>query len=332
MDRADELLERVRGSSAVLLTGPEGPDGDSIGACLALRRLFEVCAPGVRVDVTGRPGHRYAVLPDAGVMLADEQVGSYDAVIVLDGDRRRVSPRVALAFDAAAWTGLVDHHRSTDTSLYTVSVFDPAAESACGLVYNMALRWGVPLDRELAALLYTGVIFDTGGFRYSNTQPSTHQMAAALLATGLDHTALMLRVLVERRRAAIDLLAAVLRDARYLDDGAIVLGVCSRAAFSALGAEDEDAEGIVDTLQHICGVELAGLLLERSGGRVKVSLRSRGAVDVASLAHGLDAGGGGHAKAAGVMLTTSLADAEARLVAAMRGALADAARPRVEAR
>ncbi len=327
MNRAGELLERVRGSGAVLLTGPEGPDGDSIGACLALRRLFLAVAPGVRVDVAGRPGHRYADLPDADVMVADDQIGSYDAVIVLDGDRSRVSSRVAAAFDAAGWTGLIDHHRSTDTSVYQVALFEPEAESTCGMVYRLAQAWGVPLDAALAAQIYTGVIFDTGGFRYSNTQPSTHRMAAELLGTGFDHTALTLRVLVERRRPAIDLLTTVLQHARYSPDGTVVLAGCRLADFAGCGAQAEDADGIVDTLQHITGVELAGLLLERDESRVKVSLRSRGAVNVAELSRGLGRGGGGHAKAAGVTLAMPYDEAENLVFERMVASLAESGAP-----
>ncbi|MFZ5476453.1 MAG: DHH family phosphoesterase [Myxococcota bacterium] len=304
-----------------MLTGPEGPDGDSIGACLALRRLLHVRAPGVRVDVAGSPGHRYAWLPDAAAMLPDAQVGAYDGVVVLDGDRRRLPPAVTRAFDGAAWTGIVDHHVSTDTAGYTLALFDPRAESTCGMVYRLAGAWGIPLDRDLAALLYAGVIFDTGGFRYSNTQPSTHRLAAELLETGIDHAQIALRVLMERRKPALALLSRVVGGATFVAGGRAVIAPCRRALFDEVGGGEGDLEGVVDLLQHTEGVDLAVVAVERGPEKVKLSLRSSGRVDVAALAKRLHPNGGGHAKAAGVVLQDSLENVLALVEAEARSLL-----------
>ncbi len=324
LDKALGLLTRMRASQSVLLTGPEGPDGDSIGACLALQRLAGMAAPGVRVDVAGGPGARYAWLPGANAMLPDARVGSYDGVIVLDGDRRRLSPDVTRAFAAARWTGIVDHHRSTDVSGYDVDLFKPDAESTCGMVREIAAAWGLPLDAALATLLYTGVIFDTGGFRYSNTRPSTHRLAAELLETGIDHAQIMLRILVERRRSALGLLARMLGEALFSADGRLAIATCSRALLRELGANESDLEGVVDLLQHTEGVELTVVAVERGAQKVKLSLRSSGRIDVAALARDLQEGGGGHAKAAGVVLTVSLPEAVDLLVARLTPLVASA--------
>lgn len=318
----DQLRSFVRTSRTVLLTGPEGPDGDSLGACLALRRVLASAEPAARVVVTGVVPPRYRFLPGAEASVGDDALPEADGVVVLDGDRRRLLPGVLERFNAARWTALVDHHRSTDPEPYTLAVFDPQAESTCGLVWAMAKHWAVPVDAELAVALYTGLIFDTGGFRYSNTQASTHRLAASLLETGFDHAAVSLRVLAERRPAGFRLLAELLRAARFEEDGRLALVSCPRALFSATGADESDLEGVVDHLQHTEGVRLAAVLVEKRGGRVKVSLRSRGEVDVAALASALHEGGGGHAKAAGVMLEGTLDDVGAwvgaRLAAAVR--------------
>lgn len=299
---ARELLDRTRQSRAVLLTGPEGPDGDSIGACLALRRLLHVAAPGVRVDVAGTPGHRYAWLPDAHEMVPDHRVGSYDGVVVMDGDRRRLPPDVARAFDHAEWTALVDHHLSTDAAPYTVALFDPRSESTCAMVHALARAWDVAIDADLATLLYAGIIFDTGGFRYSNTRASTHRIAAELLETGIDHARISLKVLMERRVPALRLLARMLDQATFHAGGRLAIAVCTRAGLTEVGAVEADLEGIVDLLQHTEGVDLAVVVVERGPHKVKLSLRSSGRVDVAALARSLHENGGGHAKAAGVVL------------------------------
>src|SRR5262245_47338942 len=90
IEAVDRLISLIRGSGRVLLTGPEGPDGDSLGACLALQRILAVAAPQVEVTVVGDPGNRYAFLPGAGGMTADAQAPEADGVVILDGDRRRL--------------------------------------------------------------------------------------------------------------------------------------------------------------------------------------------------------------------------------------------------
>lgn len=314
-----DLLDRIQTSASVLLTGPEGPDGDSIGACLALQRLCASRAPGVRVDVAGVPGVRYGWMAGADRMVVDEAVGTYDGVIVLDGDRTRLTPGVRAAFAAARWTGIVDHHRSTTVADYTLAYFDPAAESTCGMIARLAKGWGVPMDAALGELLYVGLIFDTGGFRYSNTAVSTHRLAAEILETGIDHAGIMLRVLVERRKTALLLLARLLAEVRFSHGDRMAVTVCPRALMNELGADDTDLEGVVDMLQHTTGVDLGVVVVEKRDQRTKLSLRSSGRVDVAELAKRLSPGGGGHAKAAGAQLAEPIAVVLARL-----GAEADA--------
>lgn len=321
MEFAATLLTLVRSSRRVLLTGPEGPDGDSIGACLALQRALAEMTPDVHVDVAGDPGFRYAWMTRASEMVPDADVGDYDGVVVLDGDRTRLAPSVGRAFAAARWTGLIDHHRSSGTSGYTLPWLDGAAESTCVMVCRLMAHWGVALDRTYAEALYTGIIYDTGAFRYSNTSAGTHTIAATLLAQGIEHWTICERVLMDRRLSGLRLQARVCGEARGLAGGRVLVGVCTRAAMAEFGAEDQDVEGIVDALQHVQGVELAALVVERSEARSRVSLRSRGGVDVAALAQRLSDRGGGHAKAAGATLAMSVTEAVARVESALEVAV-----------
>lgn len=303
---AAALRQAAQDCGRVLLTGPTAPDGDSIGACLALawalRRLGSA-----QVDVAGEPSYRYAWLPGAASMLPDAQVRpDYDLVVVLDGDRRRLEPPVAAAFQAARLTGLVDHHRSTDAGGYDIALVDTAAASTCDLVHALIRLWGLALDRPTAQLLYAGLVFDTGGFHHSNTTPETHRLAAELVAQDIDHAAISTRILLERSPAGMRLLGQVLCDARFLADGRVLVGVASYSLGTRLGAGPGDIEGIVDHLVNTAGVELACFFIEQAPGEVKLSLRSRRRVDVAALAHALAPGGGGHARAAGALIHGSL--------------------------
>ncbi len=317
MDFASQFLATVRRSASVLLTGPESPDGDSIGACLALQRILAQLAPAVRIDVAGHPGFRYDFLPAAGAMVPDEHVGTYDGVVVMDGDAGRLPRPIDVAFKAAGWTAIVDHHRSTTAQGYSLAYLDGESESTCVMVRHLMRAWGVELDRDIAMLLYTGIIFDTGAFRHSNTRPSTHLLAAELLAFDFPHWVVCEKVLVERRLSGLKLHARIFDQAEFLAGARLAVGRYSLAVREELGTGDGDAEGAVDALCMVQGVEVGAVFVEKQDGRTKLSLRSRGAVDVAALAKRISAHGGGHAKAAGASIPGDLSAAVATALPAL---------------
>ena len=221
------LLEALSGCTRVLLTGPVAPDGDSIGACLALQRLL--VRRGVAVDVAGVPAYRYRWMPGALQMLPDSVLEPvYDGVVVLDGDRHRLTPPAATCFQAARVRGIVDHHASTRLDGYTHPWVEHGATSTCEMVFD-ALVTDDMLDRELAELLYVGAIFDTGGFCYSNTTATTHRMAARLLEVGIEHAPICTRVLLERRQSGLRLAGAVFGSAEFYAEGALAVG-CIRSS------------------------------------------------------------------------------------------------------
>lgn len=317
------LLDALCGARSVLLTGPIAPDGDSIGACLALQRVLR--SRGVESTVAGTASYRYDWLPGAKQMVPDDEiVGDWEAVVVLDGDRHRLTPPVAKAFAGARIKGIVDHHGSTRPEGYTHAWLEPHAASTCGMLYDALGDWSTPLDRTLATQLYTGAVFDTGGFRYSNTTPDTHAMAADLIRTGIDHAPICTRVLMERRESSLRLAGHVYSHASFHAGGELACGRATLDLKERFGNIEGDLEGIVDNLVHVCGVEVAVLLVERQPDEIKYSLRSRGKVDVAKVARELAPSGGGHAKAAGASVSLSVADAEALAVDVIQRHLAAA--------
>ena len=306
MDLVQQLRALSEKAQRVLLTGPEDADGDSIGATLGLARGIQALGEK-EVFVAADVPTRYRWMPGADAILSNDQVeGNFDLVIVMDGDRHRLAPKVEAAFKAASRTAVVDHHRTTGLDGYDLAIVDHNAAATCSQVLGILDAWSIPLDAEIAQLLYVGLIYDTGGFRYSNTKPETHHAASRLLATGIDHASIASRVLMEVSRAGMALKAHILNSASFHDGGQVVLGSCSQATLAECGAESGDLEGVVEALLYVEGAEMSVLMVERGAESVKLSFRSRGAVDVSALAKSLDAGGGGHAKAAGVVLAQSL--------------------------
>ena len=322
----ETLRGLIEGAERVLLTGPEDPDGDSIGACLALARTIRRFARAT-VEVAGTPSFRYAWMDGADKMVPDAQVrGPYDLAIVLDGDRHRLTPVVREAFYGAKATAIIDHHGTTSAEGYTLAVIDRKAESTCGMILRCMDAWNIQLDPQTAAQLYTGIIFDTGCFRHSNTSGATHLVAARLLEQGIDHSAIAIKVLLERRRSGMALQARVLDNATFHAASRVVQGVVSRRVMDQLGSTEADVEGIVEAMIYVEGVEVAVLIVERGPELVKLSLRSRGQVDVSAVARALHTSGGGHAKAAGVILRESLADVVGRVPRAIELAFGEPVR------
>ena len=318
------LRTTVEASGRVLLTGPEGPDGDSIGACLVLARMIESVTDAT-VDVAGDPSPRYDELPTIDRMVRDAEItGPYDVAIVVDGDQSRLEGPVAAAFGGAPTRIVIDHHRSTSGEGYDLALIDASSASTCEMIYQLIEAWDGELDKVMATLIYVGVIFDTGGFRHSNTRPSTHRLAAKLLEAGVEADRVNTRILVERRRAGLHLMGAVLDAVRFSPDGSIAVGVATQGIIRAAGASFGDMEGIVDHLIYTEGVQVAVLCIEREPGNVKLSFRSRGMIDVAAVANSLHPTGGGHARASGVVLEGPVEEVVSRVSEVVQQALARA--------
>jgi len=173
------------------------------------------------------------------------------------------------------------------------------------------------LDADMATQLYTGIIFDTGGFKHENTQVETHRLAAELLELGVKPAMIHAKVLHERTPAGLRLLGEVLTNAQFLADGAVVIGVIPLQLSGRLGIAPGDTEGVVDALLNTAGVEVACLVREVGSDVVKLSLRSRSYVDVASLARSMTTMGGGHVRAAGAKFLESLDQVMDRLKTAL---------------
>ncbi|MCK6526973.1 bifunctional oligoribonuclease/PAP phosphatase NrnA [Myxococcota bacterium] len=314
-------------ATSVLLTGPSEADGDSIGAGLGLAQVLRRTFPHLRVDIVYHAPvpERYRFLPGADRVLTAQEAGGrgpYDLAVLLDGVRHRLGD-VGSAFDAAGARVLVDHHRSTDPAEYDLALLEPDMSSTCELVYHLATSpvFGAEVDRDLATNLYAGMIFDTGTFRYSCTTPGTLRVAARLVETGIDFQAIVERILLDTPYSATLFRGRVLAETRTSGDGRVAWAVAPRTLFRELGVGGDATEGVINHLIFITGVDVAMLFVEKDAGVLKVSFRSRGAVNVAEAARLLDPTGGGHDRASGVTLRGDLAELVPRAIALVAGML-----------
>lgn len=306
----EEVVQVLRGAARVLVTSHRNPDGDAIGsmlaACLGLRAMDKevVLFNPDPVPLT------FSFLVGADAIQHELPEGPFDVTLVLD-------TADAVMFPAgppdAQWSGtvlVIDHHQ-TDGNFGQLVWREPEAAAVGVQVYRVLLALGAELTPALAEALYTSIISDTGSFRYQNTNPEALEVAAALVRCGVDPWRVASNLYETRPRCQLELLAEVLKTLEVSADGRAAALTVTGEMLTATGCTMDMVDGFVNYARGIRGVEVA-MLLRPAGGAVRVSLRSRGAVDVSQIAERF--GGGGHRNAAGctVQQTTT-----AELIAAL---------------
>lgn len=303
----------------VAVIGHQRPDGDCVGSQVALTRALRargIDALAVNPDPVPRrlrfllgdtPFHqRDAIAPDGRL-----------AVFTDCADQDRAGAKMRALYPHAH--ACFDHHLSND-SFGAVNFVDPGSAATAELLTGLLLDAGLPIDPVAAQALYTGIMTDTGQFRFASTSRRVFALAGELLARGAD-PARSGRELYERESLGkLRLLQHFLGSLRLECGGRVCIGVLPQGIFEQVGASVEDTEGLVDYARSIDGVAI-GALIEERPGVVKASLRARDAAHRMDLL-AAEFGGGGHASAAGLNFPDRLESFYPRLVAACAARLA----------
>jgi phosphoesterase RecJ-like protein len=211
---------------------------------------------------------------------------------------------------------VIDHHVASDDPAGTIILTDVSACATGELVYDLGCELGFDITPRIAQALYAAILTDTGSFRFSNTTPRCHSIAAALLATGVDPEESYVRIYASAPAGRVRLLGEVL-DTLGVDES---LGLSwlsmSAGALERHSVRQEDLDGIVEHARSIAGTRMALFFRDLGYGKVKVSFRSTGDVDVNAFARQF--GGGGHVKASGALIVGSLDEVRERVIAAAR--------------
>ncbi|MGQ9902361.1 MAG: DHH family phosphoesterase [Fimbriimonadales bacterium] len=289
------------------------PDGDALGSALGLYHALKQMGKTEVIAVSHDPVPEiYRFLPDwEQILLEHPQQRTYDVAIVVDQSQLSRAGRHEALARAARQMLQIDHHVVMEP-FADVALVDTSAAATAELVYRLLRFMRLPISPEVATCLLTGIVTDTFSFKLPNTTPRTLRIAAALQQAGADLSFINEQVFETRSFSAVKLLGLALSTLQRTEDGKIAWVAISRSAFEAAHAHEEETEGIVNFVRSVRGVEVAMMLRESPHRKVRVSLRSRGAVNVALLAQQF--GGGGHENAAGCTLETSLPEAERILV------------------
>jgi len=314
----------------------ERPDGDGLGAAGAMKRIIEKAGRHAAAFVFGETPARYAFLskscgltawkPEAPASLD----GQFDGILILDTSSwSQLEPAAAYLRGSSRPRITLDHHETAnelfgqDTEL--VTLIEPAAASTCGLVWQWCEVMGWQLDKAAAEALFTGLITDTGWFRFSNTDAATFQAAAALLKHGSRPEVLYARLYEFWSPARLGIKSHLLNALQWHENNRVAVMSLPLKAFEATGATQADTEELVNEPMAVGSAVVSVLLSEMPGGKIRVNLRSKAPdvcgvdVDVAALAQSL--GGGGHRRAAGARMAGPLEEVRGKVIEAVVAAL-----------
>lgn len=317
------FVDLVRQHQHFLLTTHVRPDPDGLGSQLALADVLERMGKSVQMVIASDWPPRYNFLdPDRRIqryMPPGLAHGQIEVIIVLDtgtwnqlgnfGDFMKAAPAKKI---------VIDHHISKD-DLGALHLQDTSAEATGRLVYEAAQALGQQLSKRAASCLFAALATDTGWFRHKNTTPATFALAEKLAEAGADPNYLYDEIYEQNTVARINLLGVVLQRLQVIEGGKIAYSEVFKEDYAKTGAIPQDTEDAVNYTRSIASAEVGLLFLEQPAGGIKVSFRSRLNVDVAKIAEGF--GGGGHRLASGATLNTSMAEAQARVLGAVRAAL-----------
>lgn len=328
-DSYQRIINHLSRCQRVLVTTHVRPDGDALGSSAALVMGMRERGIDSAVLLLSHLPSKYAFLfTENRIVHHDAEAGwpaaialsDFDALLVVDTGTWSQLP--GLRERLAGWDRpklVLDHHL-TQEDWADVKLVVKEAAAAGEIAAELLDQWNIPISADIAAPLFVAIASDTGWFQYSNTRPYTLRLAARLVEAGVN-TDRLYQLLYQNERA--ERLALQIRAQQSLElllDGRLAVMRVRKQDFEQTRAGVGDTEALINIPLQIRAVEVSIVLTEPpEGGPVRVSLRSKGAVDVARFAEQF--GGGGHARAAGLKLDGSLNEVHDRVIQAMTRAM-----------
>jgi len=306
----DRVLQEIRARQRFVVTSHARPDGDGIGSALAFGQILRVM--GKEADVVMHDGvpRIYQNLPFAERAMQADLVPANDAVVMLECDSVR---RAGLEGLESCFLINIDHHASGRNFAH-INWIDSSVMATAELVFRFARRACVPVDRDIATCLYTALMTDTGSFMFEGTNEHTFTVARELVLAGADPAVCARHIYFGHSTAKMQLLGAALSNLHR--DGPLAWISVTQEQMQRFDAREEDCEGLVNYALSIGDVQVAIFFRELPDSRYRVSLRSKGEVNVSTVAEHF--GGGGHKCASGCSLDGPLQIAVSRVVERLR--------------
>lgn len=289
------LSDILKDVKSVGITGHIRPDGDCTGSVLALYNYIVENMPETDVDLyLEQPGSEFYYLKNIDKIKNTPEDKKYDVFFVLDcSSLDRIEPFIS-CFNNASKTVCIDHHVS-NTGFTDLSKIEPQASSACEVLYGT--MDADKISRNVAECIYTGIIHDTGVFKYSCTSKKTMEIAGEMMEKGIDYSDIIDNTFYKKTYVQNQILGRALLESVLFYDGKCIFTTVTMDEMEFYGVTGRELGGIVEQLRLTDGVEVAIFLYQTGEEEYKVSLRSKKKIDVAAIAKQF--GGGGHVRAAG---------------------------------
>ena len=308
----DPIINQIKKAQKIIVTSHSDPDGDAVSSLLAMGLALSHLDKNITFYNASPIPAVYRFLPSVERISSHfEPIGSYDAALILDcGDLTRIGQASAVISRIPVIIN-IDHHIS-NTGYGDLQLIDPDACSTAEIVYRLINALHVRIDKDMATSIYTGILTDTGSFRFSNTNQAAFAISQEMTELGVDPHHVAQRVFGTYSLERIKLLNLALDSLEISKNGKLSIMTVTKAMFDFTETQPEDVDGMINYARRIQDVKVAALIQEQRKGttesdslrRFHVSLRSDGTVDVAAIAGAF--GGGGHTSAAGFQAETSL--------------------------
>ncbi len=311
----DEIIGMIELHTRFLISSHVHPDGDAVGASLALRRILQALGKDAVWTMDDDPGIQFVrFYPKDELQMYDPQLdlSGREVMVMVDAGEWRRLGQAGERMNAHSGKKICIDHHIPNGPFDGIRVVDTGAPSTTVLIYRLMKALEVPLTLDIAEPVYLGLIVDTQNFHLSNTTEEAHQIAAACLNAGVKPEEVHKPVFGTLRLSRLRLMSEAFKTLDVLFDGKVAVMQTTRVVFDETGADRADDDGFVDMLRSIEGACIGVYLREESKGTVKVSWRSEGENDIAVSARRF--GGGGHAKAAGATISGSIEEARNKII------------------
>ncbi|MCF8032225.1 MAG: bifunctional oligoribonuclease/PAP phosphatase NrnA [Desulfarculaceae bacterium] len=314
-----ELSAALDSAQRVLIVSHLLPDGDALGSSLGLAHMLAARGKEVKLYSAGPIPEEYGFLPGLDQVKNDLPDASWvELAVLLDCHQpERTGDKSGPYLAKLPRVAVIDHHQG-EASIGQAVWVDPGYAATSEMLAELAHEQSWEMSPEAATCLFVGVQTDTGSFRYSNTSPRCFRAAARLSEAGAEVWAISQEVYATRPKR-LRILGRIMDSLELSQQGRLAMSQITLTELNRVEGGPADLEQAVETLRLIPGVEVSALLRETPSGAIKVSMRSRGKVDVSSVAIAL--GGGGHKNAAGVTLEGNLAGVRRQILGLLQKGL-----------
>ncbi len=315
----ESVIHQINNSRRILVVSHTNPDGDAIGSLIATGLSLKALNKKTTLYNESPIPAVYRFLPKVHHVVREIEEIAYDLAIILDcssleriGKAAAVVKRIPLIIN-------IDHHIS-NTHFGHIQLIDTSACATSEIVYWLIKQMGVPLDKFIATAIYTGILTDTGSFRFSNTNRAAFSICQEMLDLGVDPYDISQHVYGTYSLGRIKLLNLALDSIEISNNGKLSIMTLTKDMFVETHTQPEDGDGLINYAKRIEDIKVAALIQEHHNGSeplknhnmYHVSLRSDGSVDVAAIASRF--GGGGHASAAGFNIESTLSEIKSMIL------------------